>query len=308
LEAWWPSAHLNAIKPRGKLIFFEDKWILSNSQTPNKHVNLVAGKTGKFGAVPKLTRLGWHPSPPSWQSRSRIPILALTQILETTMLRIFPLLLFCSALTLEQPPGGGDVTKPVQLLPAKDLSGWTIHVKGEDQSGPSKVFSLQDGMVKVSGLKGGYLATKHSYSNYRLVAEYKWDPESPSHDSGIFVHAVIPEKGPVRALEVNLLHGVKTAFTGEIWLLDGPQAKLTINGTVKSKGGIPTMDRKDHEKPLGEWNTIDILCDGGKVQTKVNGNVTLEGTDAEPRAGKICLQSNRGIIYFKRLELLPVAK
>jgi hypothetical protein len=199
-----------------------------------------------------------------------------------------------------------DVTKSIVLLPAKNLDGFTIGVRGEDPKGPSKVFTFEDGMVKVAGGKAGQITTKEDYSNYRLVAEYKWDAESKSRDSGIFVHASVPEKGPVRAFEVNLLNGAKGAYSGEIWILDGPNAKLTVNGAVKSKGGIPTKDRKDHEKPLGEWNTMEITCDGAKVEVKVNGNVTLEGTDADPKSGKVCLQSNRGVIYFRKLELHPL--
>jgi len=211
-----------------------------------------------------------------------------------------------AAFSVQQPPGGDDVTVPIQLLPAQNLDKFTINVKGEEPGGPSKVFSQQDGMVVVNGSKYGFLATKANYSNYRLVVEYKWDPKSAGHDSGVFVHCVIPDKGPVRALEVNLVNGTKSGNTGEIWLLDGPNAKLTVDGTAKLKGGIPTKDRKNYENPLGEWNILEVVCAGGKVQTKVNGHVTLVGTDAEPKAGKICLQSNKGTIYFRSMDLLPL--
>ena len=57
------------------------------------------------------------------------------------------------------------------------------------------------------------------------------------------------------------------------------------------------------EKPRGEWNRMEVLCDGDKVSIKVNGHQTLEGTNAIPHAGKIVLQSEGAEIFFRRLDL-----
>jgi Domain of Unknown Function (DUF1080) len=45
------------------------------------------------------------------------------------------------------------------------------------------------------------------------------------------------------------------------------------------------------ENPHGQWNRMEVLCDGDKVSIKVNGNTTLTGTNAAPQAGKIRLQT-----------------
>ena len=201
-----------------------------------------------------------------------------------------------------------DVSKPIQLLPAKSLDSFYVFTRtnGLNQD-PNKVFTLADGILRVSGQGEGYLATKTEYSGYRLVAEYKWGvlpPERKERDSGVFVHGYGPDRWFMSSIECNLLSGSKWV-SGEVVLI-GSQCRMTANGEAKKSGGVPPVERKDHEKPVGEGNTMEILSDGGRFQVKVNGHVVTEGTEAAPQAGKILLQSRWGEIFFRRLELEPV--
>ena len=41
-------------------------------------------------------------------------------------------------------------------------------------SDPEHVFSLEKGMIHISGAEFGYLITKREYANYYLRAEFKW--------------------------------------------------------------------------------------------------------------------------------------
>ena len=81
-----------------------------------------------------------------------------------------------------------DVKEKITLLPAKDLSACYTFVKdlGVDKD-LNHVFTLTDGILRIAGTARGYLATKAEYSNYRLVAEYKWGKAAADNDSGIFV-------------------------------------------------------------------------------------------------------------------------
>ena len=139
------------------------------------------------------------------------------------------------------------------------------------------------------------------------MAEYKWGslpPERKERDSGVFIHGYGPDKWFMSSIECNLLSGSKWV-SGEVVLI-GSQCRMTVNGEAKKSGGVPPVERKDHEKPIGEWNTMEILSDGGRFHVKINGHVVTEGTDAAPQAGKILLQSRWGEIFFRRLELQPV--
>jgi hypothetical protein len=53
---------------------------------------------------------------------------------------------------------------------------------------------------------------------------------------------------------------------------------------------------------------LEVLCDGDKVSIKVNGQKTLEGTNAVPQGGKILVQSEGAEIFFRRLDIYPLRK
>ena len=104
-----------------------------------------------------------------------------------------------------------------------------MDTKHED---PRRVFSVTNGMIRVSGDGLGYLATKRQYRDYRLVVEFKWgrqnwpwgDRTGKARDSGIFLHATGPDgnshdgKGAfMAAIECNLFQGA----TGDFLLIRG---------------------------------------------------------------------------------------
>lgn len=209
----------------------------------------------------------------------------------------------------------------VRLLEGKDLSNFYTFLTdfGVDRD-PDKVFALEDGVLRISGQHYGYLATKAEYSNYRLLVEFKWGDqtwpprEKNARDSGVLVHCVGPDKVWMKSIECQIIEG----GTGDILVVEG--AGLTV-GDERLEGKTARFDRpgrnpwKDEigfrgpneiENPHGEWNSIEVLCEGGKVRVTVNGHLTLEGDNATPTAGKIVLQSEGAEIFFRRLDLYPL--
>lgn len=188
-------------------------------------------------------------------------------------------------------------------------------------SDPDQVFTWRDGILRISGQHYGYLATKQAdFSNYKLVVEYKWgdetwDPRKTlARDSGVLVHGGGKDYIWPRSIEAQIIEG----GTGDILVING--AYLTVDGVRKGPkiarfdrpGRDPWRDelgyRGEHEfeKPHGEWNRMEILCDGDRVKITVNGKKTLEGTNAFPTSGKIILQSEGAEIFFRRLDLYPL--
>lgn len=107
------------------------------------------------------------------------------------------------------------------LFNGKNLDGfytWLVDTKYDD---PRRVFSVTNGVLRISGNGLGYLATKNEYSNYVLTAEFKWgaqnwhwgDRVGRARDSGIFLHSAGPDgssvdgKGAFRAaIESQIFH------------------------------------------------------------------------------------------------------
>ena len=88
----------------------------------------------------------------------------------------------------------------VRLFNGKDLSGLYTFLQDTKRHDPRGVFSVtEDGLLRVSGDGFGYLSTDKSYSDYRLVVEFRWGRrnfrgrEDKARDSGIFLHTAGPD-------------------------------------------------------------------------------------------------------------------
>jgi hypothetical protein len=66
--------------------------------------------------------------------------------------------------------------------------------------------------------------------------------------------------------------------------------------------------KDDKESPHGEWTRIDVFCDGGHIETFVNGAKVNEAFDVTPREGRIQLQSELAEVFYRRWELWPLDK
>jgi hypothetical protein len=228
----------------------------------------------------------------------------------------FLCLLFCS---LALP--GRSQENVIHLLTGSDLSPFYTCTKehGTNQD-PDNVFMMTNGVLHVSGQNFGYLATRREYSNYKLVAEFKWGEETwgerltNARDSGILVHLGGKDQVWPKCIECQMIEG----GTGDMLVVSG--AYITVDGVRKGPrierfdrpGRNPWQDIKgfrgphEIENPHGEWNTLEVVCDGGKVGITVNGHKTIEGTNAIPAGGKIGIQTEGAEVFFRRLDVYPL--
>jgi hypothetical protein len=106
--------------------------------------------------------------------------------------------LFLSALAGWTPADPTPVapTARVELFNHRNLDGWTPWLKATGASDPKHVFTVQDGVIHISGEDWGGIATTGAWRDYRLVVEWKWGTKTwgertkAARDSGILVHAV----------------------------------------------------------------------------------------------------------------------
>ncbi|MCK5861505.1 MAG: DUF1080 domain-containing protein, partial [Candidatus Hydrogenedentes bacterium] len=63
----------------------------------------------------------------------------------------------------------------LDMLDGENLSRWYIWIKdrGRDQD-PKQVFTIKDGVLRVSGEEWGCITSQDEFSNYHLLVEYKW--------------------------------------------------------------------------------------------------------------------------------------
>ena len=64
---------------------------------------------------------------------------------------------------------------------------------------------------------------------------------------------------------------------------------------------------RDVERPVGAWNTIEVICSGTTLDYLLNGTRVNAMRDASLREGRILIQSEGAELYVRRIELLPLA-
>jgi hypothetical protein len=65
-----------------------------------------------------------------------------------------------------------DQSKAISLFNGKDLTGWYTFVKGRGTGiDPKQVFTVGEGLIKISGEEYGCITTNDEFSDYKLIVE-----------------------------------------------------------------------------------------------------------------------------------------
>lgn len=216
--------------------------------------------------------------------------------------------------------------RAIVLFNGKNLNNFDTFLKTEGlNSDPNHVFTVEHGMVHISGKEYGYIITRQSYHDFYLRAEFKWgegtymDRAGKARDSGILYNIQGEQKVWPRSIEFQIVEG----GTGDFWMTDG--AAITGRDGVRVTGPPGKAEKIDHfgkgpwenvagfrdkvgdlEKPRGEWNLLELVTHGNDVKQYVNGKLANEGTDPFPSEGRILFQSEGAEVYFRNMKLYPL--
>jgi hypothetical protein len=228
------------------------------------------------------------------------------------------------------PPHG----KLVRLFNGKDFTGFEtlLQSKGFNSGDPDKIFTVEEGVIHVSGNDFGGIVTQKEYGNFYLRAEFKWgektylDRVGKARDSGILYNITGAMPAPPNGVwptsfEFQIIEG----GTGDIWLIKG--ASLKVKGqTLSSKLG-PADDNVQYtksprfgegpwqnvtayrdpvgemENPHGEWNLLELVVDHDHVKYWVNGKLANEATDLNATKGKLLFQTEGAECYYRDIKI-----
>ncbi len=238
-------------------------------------------------------------------------------------------------------PAVGADPAVTHLFNGKDLSNFYSFLEGSGKNAdPKGVFKVEGGVIHVSGETYGYLATERDYENYHLTVEFKWGDKTyeprkdKARDSGVLLHATGPDHVWPRCIECQMIEGgtcdiilvgtkdkpVKLTAPAEqrgkqFWYTAGAPTREFANQRINWWGRDPDWNdvagyrgAKDVERPLGEWNVIECICDGSSISYKLNGVQMNGGTNANLTKGKILLQSEGAEVVFRKVDLRPLGK
>jgi hypothetical protein len=231
------------------------------------------------------------------------------------------------------------------LLNGKNLKGWDIYIGPKEKGGPPVglgvdplnifTFTELDGasVLFISGEVNGSIATKQEYENYHIRMVFKWgDKMTKQFNSGLLYHSYGPFGAGLNVWMSSHEFQLCTAKMGDSYCMgksyfeipvvksaDGKTSTYSPSGEKTTFGvGMTAQNATkgaDYEKPIGEWNTVDLYCFGSTSVHVVNGKVNMvnynsgkieNGTVLPLTKGKIQLQSEGGELFVKTLEIEPI--
>jgi hypothetical protein len=234
--------------------------------------------------------------------------------------------------------------EPIFQFNGKDLTGFYPYLRGHGRDDPNKVFTVRDGMICISGEEFGGLTTRDEFQNYHLITEWKWGErtwaprKNNTRDSGILVHCVGPDGAAsgnwMESQECQIIEGgcgdfimvggqgkpsltceTRVGADGQLYFEKGGKPVSRNSGRFNWWGRDPEWKdvlgfrgRRDVEKPAGEWNRMEVVCDGDSITTILNGYVVNIGTRSSLTQGKILVQSEGAEILFRKIEVRPLMK
>lgn len=201
-----------------------------------------------------------------------------------------------------KPAGEETPAKLESLFDGKTLTGW---------QGPSEHYSVEDGTLvadfgpePVQGEDGNLLSDK-KYLNFTLRLEFRI--VVPDSASGIVLRCPATQGTPLDTLTIRIVD--ESSPTAQA--LKPTERTGALSGLAAPTGAQP--------EPVGEWNTMEIRCDGTQLTVALNGKTILEvdlatletkQADGTPyrvpeEAGHVGVQGvgSRGRIEFRKMEI-----
>lgn len=229
------------------------------------------------------------------------------------------------------------------LFNGENLDNWDKHLgtflTGAENAGigatPENVFTVveKDGekLIRISGVVNGSLATRDTFSNYHLQLVFKWgDSIYTKQNSGLLYHSFGDFGEALGTWMVNAECQLMHERLGDTYLMKNMYCETAVktveDGFIFSKNdsikpfGVD-FERQgikkalDAEKPLGEWNTVDLYCFGRTSVHVVNGQVVMINTNIGKTengqiipvsSGKIQLQSEGAELFVKTIQVKPI--
>jgi hypothetical protein len=164
---------------------------------------------------------------------------------------------------------------PIKLFNGKNLDGLYTWLSDKKYKDPRKVFTVEDGMIHISGDGFGYFCTKKAYKDYHLVAEYRWGDKTwqsrkgKAKDSGIIVHCQEPDGSYSNTFMAGIEAQIIEGGTGDF---------IVVPGIRADKSNIPVSLTAETTK---DRDGETVWKKGGQRITLPGGRINWYGRDPD---------------------------
>ncbi len=149
----------------------------------------------------------------------------------------------------------------VSLFNGRNLDGWV---------GDKVANVVEDGMIvtRAELEHGGNIYTEKEYADFVIRFDFLL---TPGGNNGLGIRAPLDGDAAYAGMELQIIDNTTTVF--------GKLQPYQLHGSVY--GVIPA--KPGYLKPLGEWNSEEVIVTGTKVKVILNGTVILDGDITEAR-------------------------
>jgi HEAT repeat protein len=135
-------------------------------------------------------------------------------------------------------------------------------------TGNTAEYVMENGQIVVRPENGGHgnLYTKEEYSDFIYRFEFQL---TPGANNGIGIRAPLEGDAAYVGMEIQVLDNEAPIYRN----LHPYQYHGSVYGVIPSKRG--------YLKPLGEWNSEEIMVKGNQIRVTLNGTVILDGDITE---------------------------
>jgi hypothetical protein len=192
------------------------------------------------------------------------------------------------------------------LINASGLTGWqpmeTFGTGGDQHRPTTGGWEVRNGELVCTTDQPGWLKSAAQYADFELQTEFKV-PAGGNSD----VYVRCPVNGRLSKAGIA------------IQIIDEHSGKFTMDPTNRPGAiwGVVGHDIAPVTRPLGEWNSLSIRCEGDRVQVSINGQQTVDANMQavpelrdRPRSGFIGISNwggeARGVAFRNmRIRALP---
>jgi hypothetical protein len=148
------------------------------------------------------------------------------------------------------------------LFNGKDFTGWVYGRRAngaENKTG--KGYQIENGVLYSTKEDGGNLYTEKEYANFVFRFEFRLTPNA---NNGIGIRAPLEGDAAYVGMEIQVLDDGGSMYTK----LEPGQYHGSIYKVVPAKRGF--------QKPVGEWNTEEIVANGRRITITLNGTTIVD--------------------------------
>jgi mono/diheme cytochrome c family protein len=188
------------------------------------------------------------------------------------------------------------------LFNGKDFSGLRFLIGGNctprpegcGQTEPGSTFKVENGMIVVSGTPLGFMYPDKKYKDFTLRLEYRFPPYPGMENSDQYY-----------GNSGYLLFMQSLRVWPEMIEIQGMNAELLdVRANKSVKYTVDTLARARGTRPVGQWNSIEIVSKDSQVWSYVNGVLVSTITHHDYKdPGYLGFQSEGAKLYWRNIRI-----